>query len=1137
MPTTILLVDDHPLFRKGLHLLLNAEEDMQVIGEANDGQVAIDRVRELSPDVVVMDITMPNFNGIDATRQIISESPDTRVVALSVHSGKRFVEGMLAAGAAGYILKLSAPEELVKGIRAVMRGDVFLSADITGVVVSQYLKVLSGNRENRDTAELTPEESETLQLIVKGHSTEQIASFLQITPEMVASLQRRLMEKLDVSDEAQITEVAHQMGLIAQSGTSVPTHKKDDLPILRTRLQRPSLPADVVHRHHLTSRIDDLLDRPLTLVSAAAGFGKSTLASLWLKAWDGPHAWISLDKSDNDLRLFLSYLLAGIRNAFPGTCDKTRSLLQASHLPPVPVLSRYLLNDLNQIEVFFVLVLDDYHEIREKAVHDLMAAFFTHPPRNLHTLILTRHDPPLLTSILRSRGQVNEIGTSDLQFTTEETANFLKKSLGLSVDLKTAGAVQEKVEGWPAGMRLMSQSLRSSEDLDSLLAGLKGNFGAIVEYLMVEVLSRQSPQMTSLLAKTAILDRFCASLCDVLDGHDAEPGKGGPDGAAFIAKLQRNNLFLIALDIENRWFRYHHMFQQLLKEQLMRQMGPEEIARMYSRVSAWFAKKGLIEEAIKYALEGGDDLAAAQIVERNRLAALDADQWYLLRIWLNRLPHEIKQKRPYLLLGQAWILFMTARIAEVLPIIEQVESLLGDDPKEPALLSEINFFRGVVCYFRSEGARSVALFNKATELLPKNASIELSAEACYWTCLALHLDGRKEAAFRRLHEGIRSKGFHEGMPLSRLSFGLCFLYMLEGDFLKAFQEAMRLSQLGRSNRLVFAETWGMYFLGNASFQMFDLDAARHHFDLIVENQYTAHSRAVVDAMAGLSITHQFLGKPDEADETMNLAQRFAQWTRDPVNFEIVRSCQARLALLRNDHDAALRWQRSLGEVSGISLMLFFLEIPLITQCRVLIAMGSDAGLKEAIERLEALRQNAKAWHNIGQTLEILVLRSMALDKQGRPDEAATTLEKAVAMAAPRDAVRPFVELGPPMADLLERLQKQNVAVDYIEKLLAAFADGEQDATTEVAAHHLLPDEPPVRLSDPEQSLVESLTHRELDVLALLARRLQNKEIAEKLFVSNQTVKSHLKNIYQKLNVSSRRMAVTQAYNLGILTRR
>ena len=521
MPTTILIVDDHPLFRKGLQLLLKEEEDMQVIGEADDGQAAIDRVRELSPDVVVMDITMPNFNGIDATRQIVSESPDTRVVALSIHSGKRFVQDMLAAGAAGYILKLSAPEELVNGIRAVMQGEVYLSAGITGVVVSQYLKLLSGVKDSGKTDELTPKESETLQLIAEGQSTKQIASVLQIRPKTIQAMQRRIMEKLEISDEAEIAEVARYRGLLGERGASVSANQTGDLTVLRTKLQRPLLPPDVVPRAHLVARLDELLSRPVTLVSAAAGYGKSTMASLWLQAWDGPSAWVSLGEEENDLRLFLAYLLAAIRTMFPKACDTTQPLLQSLVLPPVSALSRYILNDLVEIKNRFILVLDDYHRIHEKAVHNLMIALLTHPPRNLHLILLTRRDPPIFTIKLLGRDQMIDIGISELRFTVDETANFLKKTTDISIDHTSTTTIHSRIEGWPVGMRLISQSLKQQGSVDHLLKGLSGGFGSIVEYLVSEALSRQAPEMANFMMDTAILDRFCAPLCDALLGSEA----------------------------------------------------------------------------------------------------------------------------------------------------------------------------------------------------------------------------------------------------------------------------------------------------------------------------------------------------------------------------------------------------------------------------------------------------------------------------------------------------------------------------------------------------------------------------------------------------------------------------------------
>ena len=535
MPITILIVDDHPLFRKGLRLLLEEQEDFRIVGEAGDGREAIEQLRTFSPDVVIMDITMPDLNGIDATRQILSEVPSAKVVALSMHAGKRFVEDMLQAGAAGYILKKSAPEDLVNGIRTVVRGDVYLSPAITGIVVSKY---------------------------------------------------KELLAKSPLTD-----------------------HVEGTLPVLRTKLQRPALSPDLVPRSDLVARLEVLRRRPLTLVSAAAGYGKSTMANLWLEAWDGPYAWLSLEEEENDLRMFITYLLAAIGNAFPEACDPTRSLLEATVLPPVSVLSQHLVDDIDKIETPFILVLDDFHKIREKTVHDLMGALLIYPPQSLHLMLLTRRDPPLLTSTLRARDRVNEIGTEDLHFTVAETKVFLKNTLGLTVDRKTAEIIQEKLEGWPAGMRLMSQSLKYSGDLDRLLAELRGGFAAITDYLVTEVLSKQPPQMAKLMTATATLDQFCAPLCDALLELDAGPGAAEMNGDEFIARLQKNNLFLIALDTEHRWFRYHHMFRRLLHDRLNRYCRPKEIAALHSRANAWFAENDISDDAKKHtpaAFRGGE---------------------------------------------------------------------------------------------------------------------------------------------------------------------------------------------------------------------------------------------------------------------------------------------------------------------------------------------------------------------------------------------------------------------------------------------------------------------------------------------------------------------------------------------------
>ncbi len=334
MPITILLVDDHQLFRKGLRLLLEEEADMRVVGEAGDGREAIERVRELSPDVVVMDISMPDLNGIEATQQILSDSPDTKVVALSIHAGKRYVRDMLSAGAAGYILKDSVPEEMINGIRKVMGNEVYLSSVITGVVVSELLE---GG-------------------IAKRYS--------------------------EAPDQWAADELAD---------------------ILRTKLHRPPVDQNHVRRPHLLERLDQHLSRPLTLVSAPAGYGKSSLISCWLESCDMPGAWVSLVENDNDLRTFTAYFIAAVETIFSGACRNTQALLDATVLPPMAAIATSLLNELELIEQPFILVLDDYHHIQDESVRELLSELLHHPPQAMHLVLIGRRDPALPISGLRAQ--------------------------------------------------------------------------------------------------------------------------------------------------------------------------------------------------------------------------------------------------------------------------------------------------------------------------------------------------------------------------------------------------------------------------------------------------------------------------------------------------------------------------------------------------------------------------------------------------------------------------------------------------------------------------------------------------------------------------------------------------------------
>ena len=544
MEKTILLVDDHPVFRQGLRRILEKEKDLKVVGEAGDGLEAIERFRYLAPDIVVMDINMPNIDGIEATRRILSEFPEARVVALSVHSSKQFVNDMIQAGVAGYILKECIPDEMVQGIRAVLAGEVFLSASISGIVISEYKKLMS----DADQPPEIPEES-----------------------------------------------------------------------ILRTKLHRPPISADIIPRARLIKFLESGIQKTLTLISAPAGYGKSILASQWLEISCLPSIWVSLDESDNDVSAFLKYVLEAIQSLFPQQVLKTKSLVGLAELPSLKVTGRYLLNDLEALSERFILVLDDYHYISNTAVHDLLAELLIHPSSAMHLVLITRRDPPLALASLQARGILTELPSELLRFSSSETKLLLERILRRTISDKSAAVLEEYMEGWVTGLLLAAMSIRGKPDQERIVDELQGSVQYVNDYLITEVLNSQSAPIRHYLLSTSILDRFCADLCDVLGGVDAKPSEGKIDGAAFIAKLQKDNLFLVALDTENRWFRYHHLFHQLLQDQLNKGWRPEEIAALQSRANAWFAENDITDDAKNHTLAAFSDDEHRTLPDANSL--------------------------------------------------------------------------------------------------------------------------------------------------------------------------------------------------------------------------------------------------------------------------------------------------------------------------------------------------------------------------------------------------------------------------------------------------------------------------------------------------------------------------------------
>ena len=1051
MTATILLVDDHPVFRQGLNTLLGQENDLSVVAEANDGNEAIEAVKLHAPDLVVMDITMPNLDGIEATRKILSTAQDTKVVALSVHSGKQFVRDMIKAGASGYILKESVPEEMIAGIRSVLKGDIYLSSSISNMLLADYKNLIGDSQ-------------------------------LQ-TEEFVSSL-------------------------------------------LPTKLHRPPISVDIIPRVRLIDLLEQGVASPITLISAPAGYGKSIAASQWLEVSKTPSCWVSLEDSENDLRLFLRYLVEAIQSIFTEQNLEIRSLLISGSLPSVQMIARYLLSDLDSLTGRFILVLDDYHHIRNQKVHDLLSELLIHSSHNLHIALLSRRDPPIPLAGLRSRGQLTEISVKELRFTVSETQAFLERFLHITITQQTAQVLEAKMEGWVTGLHLAALSIKNQEDQERLIAGLQATSQMVRDYLIQEVLGAVPEPYKWYLLRSSLLDRFCASLCDSLSADVDDPGTA-VSGWDFIHWLAGTNLFVIALDPSNQWFRFHHLFQELLQNHLKIEVSTEGIDALQLKASNWFEQKGLIDEALKHALAAGNNEKAANIIERHREEAVNADQWYLLDKWLLLLPEEIVQRRPVLLLAHTWVLMHHFRFESVFPVVERVEEMIAEDPSADNLRGEIALCRGYCLFFIGDGMRSLEHMKKALEWVPKTY-YEARAQTEVIYALSTQMVGDKRGAIHFLDDLLASYDSPESLRKTRLLITYVFIHYLSANFREAELANQRLKSVVDQGEYAYVAAWAAHMQGIIHLHRCEWKLAIKHLGYSVEQRFIHFHRTGIDSIVGLMLAYQAIGDRVNMYATLTILKEYVVSFDDPSLWVLVESAETRIAIIENRKEDVARWLEK-SEFASQGAMIWWLEIPSLTHCRALIATGTSVNLTKGLELLEELSQYNQNHHNVYQLITIHSLQAIAEAALGDVEQSLQRLQEAVTLAQPGDLRFPFVEPGEPMREQLLQLPEPLTSSEFIISVLTTLESS--------TSHERHPAGSAAAEMDSSISVyqgIETLTNRELDVLELLSKRLQNKEIADELFISTETVKGHLKHIYQKLGVKGRRQAIEKARELRII---
>jgi LuxR family maltose regulon positive regulatory protein len=887
----------------------------------------------------------------------------------------------------------------------------------------------------------------------------------------------------------------------------------EPITLIRTKLHHPWVASDLVERPRLVGKLNQRLERKLTLVAAPAGYGKTTLVAEWLETCERPNIWLSLDESDSDQAVFLHYLINAVQTVFPEIGEKTLALLRAPEPPPLPILSSTVINDLDRIEQPFILALDDYHLVRDMAVHNLMDELLRYAPQTLHLVLISRLNPPLNLRPIRARGQMVEIRAEELRFTTDETMVFVQKVWGAYLDETVAARLQEKTEGWATGLRLCFLSLQGPEELNDLADRLPGR-GLATDYLFHEVFASQPKSIQEQLLRTSILERFSVALCEYLG--DAETESERLSGRAFINGLEQADVFVVALDDERQWFRYHHLFQALLRRQLAQKYDAEGIARLHGRASEWFAQNGLIEEAIHHALTAGDATLAVELIEQNKDAILNADRWSVLERWLSYLPEQIIQQRPGLLLAQMWIAHFHYDISVISPLLQQLGALLGKGAVDPATAGERAFFNGLPLFWHGETEQSIEYFERALASLPPGKKFARGATDIF-LATAYQMIGEAERSVAK-HRTLLGEEQSENARKGRLLGSLIFVYLLSGQSTEAYRFTNHLKRMAKRMDGPFFDGWADYLLGHIYWGWNEHETAIPHFMQVVENRFFLDRHTPIDSYIGLALSYQASGQMDLARETMEQLLVYAQTSRNPMSTLLARSAQARLAILQGDLEKALHLLRTIDFSMEHRTMLFWIETPGITHGRVLIARGTDATLQKGVIVLQEHLQFAQNAHNSRKQIEILPLLAVAYQRQGHHQQAIDALKQAVRLAEPGDWLYPFLETGSEMPELLDGLRLGSAVQDFINQIRAGF-----------------PASPLGSSSHGRAQLPEPLTDRELEVLALLARRYSNKEIARQLFISPTTVKRHASNIYQKLQVGGRRQAVEKAIALGVFS--
>ena len=896
-----------------------------------------------------------------------------------------------------------------------------------------------------------------------------------------------------------------------------------------------------VHRVHLP--------RKLTLVSAPAGFGKSTLAASWLsileeEAAAGAHAWgrscwLSLDSHDNNLARFLTYIVAAVRTVYPDGCSSVGRMLQSLPLPGADYLSEVLISDLCDLPGNLLLALDDYQQVQNRDVQQVVESLILQAPSNVHVMIVTRLDPPLPLSRLRVQKQITEVRAADLRFSVDEAGVFFARALAMPLAAEIVQALDERAEGWIAGLRLAALSLQDGTDPAALAAAFCGTQHHVLDFLLEQVMAQQPPCIAEFLACTAPLEMLCAPLCnEVLDGVPIPPDAYATrfvtprradgdlpriDSRAILEYLDRSHLFIVPLDGTHHWYRYHHLFRDMLLYWLQARYTVDEIGTINRRAAAWYARNGYVDVAVRQLLAAGADQEAADLIQTHIPAMLGRAAWPTVQQLLDSVPAELISQRPILILAKAWLMWVELRYELLASMLHEAETLLNHaeldyGQERPIWLQGwIDALWSLVYLLQWDFEAALARSEDALAKMPAAYGYGRGVTIVYYVVVQQCLGRRDEALAYCAHALANER--EESAQRVMIAPGLLAIYCADlASLTAAGEHCLRSAPQSSVAKL---QNWGHLCLGIVAYEQNNLSAAQQHFAAVYEDRFGSATMLVLDALYGLALTRQALGDGAGAMSFAAALLNLANDLQSAYFVAIAHWLQCRLALQRGVVPAPPGGQQwCIGAAPMIQYR--WTELPELTCAHLLVAQASRASLAEAVDLLQPIVERCVRYHLHWRQIEATATLALAYQAQGQETLALDTLAGALKLAQPRSLVRTFVDRGPQMANLLYALARKGVAADYIGRLLAAFPLDSRNAVAVAAADKL------------DDEIIEPLSERELEVLGLLAERLSDKEIAARLRISPLTVRRHSVNLYQKLHVNSRRQAVARAQALGLL---